>query len=51
MKKSRNSGIVAETWYLSVVAAQECKDRIWGEGEKDSFIALPGKVGHSRLIP
>lgn len=23
----------------------------WGEGEKNSFIALPGKGGHSELIP
>ena len=27
------------------------KDRVLGELEKHSFIALPGKGGHSRLIP
>ena len=26
-------------------------DRVLGEGEKDSFIALPGKWGHSGLMP
>ena len=26
-------------------------DRVLGEVEKDSFIALPGKGGHSRLLP
>ena len=26
-------------------------DRVWGELEKDSFIALPCKVGHSGLLP
>ena len=26
-------------------------DRIQGEGEKNSFIALPGKEGHSILMP
>ena len=27
------------------------RDRVLGEVEKDSFIALPGKGGHSRLLP
>ena len=26
-------------------------DRVLGEVEKDSFIALPGKGGHSGLMP
>ena len=26
-------------------------DRVWGEVEKNSFIALPGKRGHSGLLP
>jgi len=26
-------------------------DRLLGEVEKDSFIALPGKGGHSKLMP
>ena len=25
------------------------RDRVWGEVEKESIIALPGKGGHSRL--
>ena len=27
------------------------RDRVFGEVEKNSFIALPGKGGHSRLMP
>ena len=27
------------------------RDRALGEVEKNSFIALPGKGGHSRLLP
>ena len=27
------------------------RDRVFGEVEKNSFIALPGKGGHSRLVP
>ena len=27
------------------------EDRVWGKVEKNSFIALPGKGGHSALIP
>ena len=30
---------------------KKCGDRVLGEGEKESFIALPGKEGHSRLMP
>ena len=26
-------------------------DRVLGEGEQDSFIALPGKGSHSKLMP
>ena len=43
--------IVAETLPLSTSAKQKHGDRVLGEGEKDSFIALPGKGGHSRLMP
>ena len=28
----------------------DLRDRVLGEVEKDSFIALPGKGGHSRLM-
>ena len=27
------------------------RDRVWGEVEKESFLALPGKGGHSELSP
>ena len=27
------------------------RDRVLGEVEKNSFIALPGKGGHSRSVP
>ena len=29
----------------------KCRDRVFSEKEKDSFIALPGKGDHSRLMP
>ena len=41
----------AETLPLSAISKYECGDRVLGEEEKDSFIALPGKVGHNRLMP
>ena len=36
---------------LSAGAKYKLRDRVLGEGEKDSFIALPAKDGHSRLVP
>lgn len=41
----------AKTQPLSTIAEKKCGNRVWGEGEKGSFIALPGKGGHSRLMP
>ena len=32
-------------------AKSNLRDRIWGEVQKNSFIALPGKGGHSGLLP
>ena len=32
-------------------AKSNFRDRVLGEVEKNSFIALPGKGGHSRLVP
>ena len=29
----------------------QISDRVLGEVEKDSFVVLPGKRGHSRLLP
>ena len=49
-------GTVAGNRPLLTGAEQKCRDGIWGEGEnkkqkKNSFIALPGKEGQSRLMP
>ena len=44
------SALVAETWPRSIVAQEKCGDRVLGDGEHRSFIALPGKGGHSRLM-
>ena len=43
------SSNVAKTWPLSTGAKQKCGDRVLGEVEKNVFIALPSKGGHSRL--
>ena len=43
--------MVAKIWPLSASAELKSRDRVLGKGEKDSFTALPGKGGHSRLIP
>ena len=40
-----------QTQPLSARAEYKCRDRVFDEGEKDNFIALPGKGGHSRLMP
>ena len=36
---------------LSTCAELNLRDRVLGEEEKNSFIALPGKQGHSGLLP
>ena len=36
---------------LCTGAKSNLGDRVLGEVEKNSFIALPGKGGHSRLVP
>ena len=41
---------VAEIRPLSARAELKHRDRGLGKGEKNSFIALPGKGGHSRLM-
>ena len=43
--------VVAETRPLSARAELKRRDRVLGKGEKDSFISLPRKGGHSRLLP
>ena len=40
-----------KTWALCTGAELNLGDRVLGEVEKNSFIALPGKGGHSRLLP
>ena len=44
-----NVCLAVETWLLST--RLNLRDRVWGEGKKNSFIALSGKGGHSRLMP
>ena len=44
------SALVAETRPRSIVAQEKRGDRVLGDGEHRSFIALPGKGGHSRLM-
>ena len=41
----------AETRPLCTGAESNLRDRILGETKKNSFIALPGKGGHSGLMP
>ena len=43
--------VMPKAWPLYPGAESNLADRILGEVEKKSFIALPGKGGHSRLIP
>ena len=40
-----------KTWPLCTGAESNLGDRVLGEVEKNSFIALPGKEGHSGLMP
>ena len=43
-------GYVAEIC-LYTIAGLNLRDRVLGEVERNSFIALPGKLGHSGLVP
>ena len=40
-----------KTWPLCTGAESNPRDRVLGEVEKNSFIALPGKRGCSGLMP
>ena len=40
-----------KTWPLCIGVASSLKNRVLGALHKNSFIALPGKGGHSRLVP
>ena len=37
--------------FLNTGAESNLRDRVLSEVEKDSFISLPGKGGHSELMP
>ena len=47
----KNGPGVAEAQPLYSGAKLNLGDRVWGEVKKNSFIALPGKGGHSQLMP
>ena len=40
-----------KTRHLCTSAGSNLRDRVLGDVEKNNFIALPGKGGHSRLLP
>ena len=42
---------LVKTWLLCSNAELNIGDRILGEGERNSFTALPGKGGHTGLMP
>ena len=43
--------LILKTQPLCTVAKSNLRNRVSGEVEKNSFIALPGKGGHSGLVP
>ena len=43
--------LIMRAWSLCTGAKSNLRDRVLGEVEKNSFIALPGKGGHSGLVP
>ena len=45
------SSLMLKTWPLCTGAELNLRDRVLGEIENNSFTALPGKGGHSRLVP
>ena len=40
-----------KTWPRCTSAKSNPRDGVLGEVEKNSFVALPGKGGHSGLVP
>ena len=46
-----SAGTDAETWPLCAVTELNLGNRVLGEEEKNSFIALPTKGNHSGLMP
>ena len=43
--------MMLKTWPLCTGTESNLRDRVLGEVEKNSFITLPGKGGHSGLLP
>lgn len=46
-----NVEVMLKTWPLCAGAKLNFGDRVLGEAEKSSFIAMPGKGGYSWLLP
>ena len=46
-----NVEVMLKTWPLCTGAKLNFGDRVLGEVENNSFIALPGKAGHISLMP
>ena len=42
--------MILKTWPLCTSVESNLRDRVLGEVEKNSFIALPGKGGHSSYL-
>ena len=42
--------MILKTQPLHAGGESNLRDRVWGEVEKNSFISLPGKGGHSGLV-
>ena len=43
--------LLLKTWALFTSAEQKCGDRVLGKVEKNYFLALPSRGGHSGLMP
>ena len=43
--------VMPKTWPLCTGAESNLRDRVLGDVDKNSFIALPGKGGHRELMP
>ena len=48
---TRNAVMMLKTWPPCTSAESNLRDRVFGEIEKNSFIALPGKGRHRRVMP
>ena len=48
--KSFILSLMPKVWPLCTGAESNLRDRVLGEVEKNSFIALPGRGGQSRLV-